>query len=442
MNSTPISYARLLLLGLGFMGISLLWGIYDAAVPIILQDGRPDFRDYAGVDGYGLSAPLMGSIMTLDNLAALLILPYVGAWSDRLRSPWGRRKPFIAVGAPLAAVGFVAIPFVMDRPLVFFMLAIMATLIAMDLFRTPVIALMPDITPSPQRSQANGVMNLMGGLGTVLGLAGGGLLFEVALSATFLFGALAMLIGCTLVLAFIREPNPDAVERNVVDHDGGPEPDTQELGILDSLRQVFTDRDRSAFYLLGAIFLWFLGFSALQINFSSFAGDRLGLDLGKAMLLLAFFPVSILLFAVPSGMIGVRLGRRRTILIGLVGFAVLLALGYFISTPAMARVILALAGIFWSLILVNSLPMVLDCAPPERLGAYTGLYYLAMQSSAVLSPILVGFAVSGFNNDYRIIFVYGAVTTMLAFVLMWGVRRGEAVIRATPDAARSIQGLE
>ena len=141
MNSTPISYARLLLLGLGFMGISLLWGIYDAAVPIILQDGRPDFRDYAGVDGYGLSAPLMGSIMTLDNLAALLILPYVGAWSDRLRSPWGRRKPFIAVGAPLAAMGFVAIPFVMDRPLVFFMLAIMATLIAMDLFRTPVIAL-------------------------------------------------------------------------------------------------------------------------------------------------------------------------------------------------------------------------------------------------------------------------------------------------------------
>ena len=145
------SYSRLLLLGFGFMGVTLLWGLYNAYIPIFLQSGRPDFSSTAGVAGFGLSATATGFVMTLDNIAALFILPFVGAWSDRIRTKIGRRKPFIAIGAPLAFIGFIGIPFALNISLPIFMLAIFITLFAMDLFRTPVISLMPDITPSPKR---------------------------------------------------------------------------------------------------------------------------------------------------------------------------------------------------------------------------------------------------------------------------------------------------
>ena len=413
------SYFKVLLLGLGFMGISLLWGIYNAYVPVFLQAGRPDYSSHAGVKGYGLGTALTGFIMTLDNMAALLILPYVGALSDRIRTRWGRRKPFIAVGAPLAALGFISIPFGLGSPLPLFMLTLMLTLVSMDVFRTPVIALMPDITPSPKRSQANGAIVLMGGLGGVLAFAVGGQLFKKSIAAPFLFGGLAMLLGCCLVLAFIREPPPAEVEPS--------EPGAEEPRLLDSLRQVLMDQDRSALRLLAAIFAWFLSFSALEVFFTSFAVNELRVNSGEATFLLTFLSVALLASAAPSGLIGARCGRKQTVLAGIVAFALVLMCGYFVETLGQVRIVLVLAGLAWSLILVNSLPMVMDCAPPQRVGAYTGMYYLASQSSSVLSPILTGQTIAAFHNNYRMMFLYGAAALVVAFALMWGVRRGEAV---------------
>jgi Na+/melibiose symporter-like transporter len=411
------SYTRLILLGCGFMGISLLWGIYNAYVPIFLQAGRTDFSASAGVQGFGLSTTLTGFIMTLDNLAALFILPYVGAWSDRLRTRWGRRKPFIAAGAPLALVSFIAIPNALGNPLGLFMAAIIIMLLSMDLFRTPVIALMPDITPSPQRSQANGIINLMGGVGGILAAVVGGLLFKISVAAPFYFGGVVMLMGCLIVLLFVREPAPDQVE-----------PGTAEPKLLDSLRTVIFDRDRSALRLLAAIFFWFLSFNALEVFFTSFAVNVLKVDSGQAATLLAFFALSIILFSVPSGFLGSRFGRKRTIQVGIILFAILLTCGYFLHSAMQTRILLGVAGIAWSLILVNSLPMVIDSAPEERVGAYTGLYYLASQSSAIAGPILAGKTIAVFGNDYRVAFIYGAVALGIAFAFMRGVRRGEAVI--------------
>ncbi len=411
------SYTRLILLGCGFMGISLLWGIYNAYVPIFLQAGRPDFSASAGVQGFGLSTTLTGFIMTLDNLAALFILPYVGAWSDRLRTRWGRRKPFIAAGAPLALVSFIAIPNALGNPLGLFMAAIIIMLFSMDLFRTPVIALMPDITPSPQRSQANGVINLMGGIGGILAAVVGGLMFKISVAAPFYFGGGLMFLGCLIVLLFVREPNPEQAA-----------PGTAEPKLLDSLRTVIFDRDRSALRLLAAIFFWFLSFNALEVFFTSFAVNVLNVDSGQAATLLAFFALSIILFSVPSGFLGSRFGRKRTIQVGIILFAILLSCGYFLHSALQTRILLGIAGIAWSLILVNSLPMVIDSAPPERVGAYTGLYYLASQSSAIAGPILAGKTIAVFGNDYRVAFIYGAVALGIAFAFMRGVRRGEALL--------------
>jgi len=410
------SYLRLVLLGFGFMGISLLWGIYNAYIPIFLQAGRPDFSASAGVTGFGLGTTLTGFIMTLDNLAALFILPYVGAWSDRLRTSWGRRKPFIVVGAPLAMMSFMAIPHALDGYLGVFMLTICLMLLSMDLFRTPVIALMPDLTPSPQRSQANGVINLMGGIGGILASVGGGALFKISVDAPFYFGGAIMLLGCLVVLIFIREPRPE--QREV---------EEQESKLMDSLRTVMFDRDRSALRLLAAIFFWFLSFNALEVFFTSFAVNVLHVNSGQATSLMAFFALSIILFSVPGGFIGARFGRKRTIQIGIVAFALLLACGYFVHSVLQTRILLVGAGVAWSLILVNSLPMVIDSAPANRSGAYTGLYYLASQSSAIAGPILAGKTIAIFNNDYRVAFIYGSIALGIAFAFMWNVRRGEAV---------------
>ncbi len=408
------SYGRLLLLGFGFMGTTILWGIYNAYVPIFLQAGREGFSTTAGVTGFGMSATATGFVMTLDNIAALFILPFIGAWSDRIRTKMGRRKPFIALGAPLAFIGFIGIPIMLNVSLIPFMIAIFITLFFMDVFRTPVISLMPDITPSPKRSQANGIINLMGGVGAVLAFVVGGILFKVSVGAPFYFGGIIMLIGAAVVLYFIKEPEV-------------PEPTQEAPGLLDSLKTVLVDKDRSALFLLLAIFFWFLGYGALEVFFTSFAVNRFGVDSGVATGLLAFFSLPIVLFSPLSGYLGAKFGRKLMIMVGIVGFAILLFWGFSIQTLSMIKVMLPLTGVTWSLILVNSLPMVVDMAPQDRLGTYTGLYYLSSQSSAIAGPIMAGQIIEIFNNNYGVGFIYGSITLVIALLLMIPVKRGEAL---------------
>ena len=145
------NYGKTFLLGFGFFGVSVIWGVYNAFVPLFLANK------------FGLAPALIGFFMTLDNIAALLIQPPVGAWSDRLRTPIGRRMPFILIGAPIGALAFGLIPLAAVLPL--FVACTSTLLLSMALWRTPVVALMPDITPSQYRSQANGIINFMGGRG-------------------------------------------------------------------------------------------------------------------------------------------------------------------------------------------------------------------------------------------------------------------------------------
>ena len=261
----------------------------------------------------------------------------------------------------------------------------------------------------------------MGGMGGVLALLVGGWLFRQSAAAPFLFGALGMLAASLVVLILVREP-------------AQPEVAEEAPGVLSSLRAVLRDRDRSALLLLGAIFCWFLGYSAIEVFFTSFAVNALRLNPGQATMLLAGFSLSILIGSVPAGFIGARFGRRRAILAGLLLFASLLAWGYTLNAVSLVRVMLVVAGLAWSLVVVNALPMVLDCAPPDRDGAYTGLYYLASQLAAVVGPVLAGQTLALAGNNYRILFVYAPLTVAVALVLMLGVRRGEVL-----GGSRSVQ---
>lgn len=405
------SFIKIWVLGFGLLGITLLWSVYNAFVPVFLQTGRPDFQAEGSAAGYGLSAGMTGFVMTLDNLAALLILPWVGAWSDRTHTRWGRRKPFILAGAPLAALGFAAVPFALGHPLPFFMAAVGVTLLAMDLIRTPITALMPDLTPPAQRSQANGIISLMSGIGGVLAFKIGGDLREVSPAAPFLFGAAGLLLCCGILVGFVREPQtPEA-------------PDEPEPGLLNSIRTLWAGHDSSALLLLGGVFFAFLEFFAVETFFTSYAVDFLKVASGKASGFLSYFALAVVLGAVPAGWAGGRYGRRRIILVGMGLLASVLAWGYTLTSTALVAPMLAAAGLCWALILVNLLPMVLDFAPAGREGAYTGLYLLAQQLAAVTAPILAGWVFEATGNDYRMLFMYGPATLLGAMGLVKCVRR-------------------
>jgi Na+/melibiose symporter-like transporter len=423
MSATRLNYGKTFLLGFGFFGISVIWGVYNAFVPIFLSDK------------FGLAPALIGFFMTLDNIAALFIQPPVGAWSDRLRTRWGRRIPFLMVGAPITALAFGLIPMAAVLPL--FVACTSTLLLSAALWRTPVVALMPDITPSKFRSQANGIINFMGGFGTIVALQTGGLLYKMSPSFPFWLGSVLVVIAALVVFLFIKEPREyEETER--------------QPGMLESLKEVFNDSDKSGLRILLAIFFWFLGFSAVETFFTLYAKNHLGLNEGDGATLLSVLPLFFVLFAIPSGFVAGKLGRKTTISIGLITITVMLILLYITPADALltaiaplplvgiplveggarmltlAGVLLILGGIGWAFININSLPMIVDLTNAARIGTFTGLYYLFSTFSAIIGPNVNGWAVQLTGGDYNIIMIISPVFMLIAFVMMLGVKRGEA----------------
>jgi maltose/moltooligosaccharide transporter len=418
-----LDYGKTFLLGFGFFGVSVIWGVYNAFVPIFLADK------------FGLAPAIIGFFMTLDNIAALFIQPPVGAWSDRLRTPIGRRIPFILVGAPITAIAFGLIPLAAVLPI--FVACTSTLLLSAALWRTPVVALMPDITPSHFRSQANGIINFMGGVGTIVALQTGGMLYKLSPSFPFWLGSGLVILAALIVSLFIKEPKEyEEMEK--------------QPGMLESLREVLNDEDKSGFRILSAIFFWFLGFSAVETFFTLYAKNHLGINEADGATLLSVLPLFFVLFAIPSGFIAGRIGRRTTISIGLITIATMLVLLYITPASALltgiaplplvgiplveggarmltlAGVLLILGGIGWAFININSLPMIVDLTSAARIGTFTGLYYLFSTFSAIVGPNVNGWAIQLTGDNYNIIMLIAPFFMMVALWLMLGVKRGEA----------------
>jgi len=424
---------RTLLIGFGFFGISILWTLYNAYVPIFLQAGNPNFNA-PGEVGFGLAPGLTGVIMTLDNIAAFFLLPAIGVWSDRIWTKLGRRMPFILVLAPISIAAFILIPFAVSAipadlsgqtgllgpQLVLFMITIGVFLTAMAAFRTPVIALMPDLTPSPLRSQANGIINLMGGVGTLLATLAGGLLYGVGRVVPFVFGGLVMAVAVSMLFFFVKEKKGDATESS-------GEEGANAVGALRAVKSVSPDARRSLALLLGAIFCWFVGYNAVETFLTSYGVSELGMSIGQASLLMGVASLAFLAFAVPSGYLAARLGRRRTIITGLTIFGTLLLFNFFLQDARLIWAVLGIGGAGWALVNINSLPMVIDTAPTDvDVGTYTGFYYIASQLAAVAGPTINGYIVEWGGGDYNLIFIVTPVFFLLAILCMLGVTRGEA----------------
>ncbi len=408
------SYGRIFLLGFGFFGVSVIWTVYNAFVPLFLANK------------FHLAPLWIGFFMTLDNIAAIFIQPPVGVWSDRLRTPIGRRMPFILIGAPVGALAFGVIPLAAVLPL--FVACTSTLLLSMAFWRTPVVALMPDITPSQYRSQANGIINLMGGIGTIIASLVGSTLYEINVTFPFWMGSILVLVAALLVFIFIKEPKEY-------------EESEKEPNMLESLRELMASDEKSGIRLLGAIFFWFLSYTGIEAFLTLYATKYIGIPEGDAGRLLGHIGLLFVIFAVPAGLLGSRVGRRTTISAGIILMA-LMIFGLFILPPdtlsilltklpvlgniRVVSLLLMVAGIAWALININSLPMVVDMTTAARIGTFTGLYYLFSTLSAIVGPNLNGLLVQLSGNRYNVIMLISPVFLVIALFLMLGVKRGEA----------------
>lgn len=399
---------KMLIIGLGFFSISLTWAIYNAFVPIFL-------------DRMIASSMVVGFVMTIDNIFGLIFQPFFGDLSDRTANGLGRRMPYLIIGVPLAALMFLLIP--LHKGLITLMITVIGMNFAMSIYRAPTVALMPDSTPPQLRSKANGIINFMGGFGSVLAFLIGGYLFNRNELLPFIFGAFLMVFSLILLVILFKEPKePYAGEDDVVED---VETEKARLFFRNGPIQPLYKKNPSLIFLLLGIFFWFTGFNGVETFFTLYAVNALGIKAGSAAILLSIFSFSFLLFAIPAGYIGTKFGRKKTILTGILVLVVSFLIMLLFPTLSTMRILLATGGIGWALININSYPTVVEMAPKGTTGRYTGYYYAFSFSASIVSPILFGF-ISDLMDSYDALFIYAITAFLLALLCMTMVKHGEA----------------
>lgn len=406
---------RTILVGLAFMTISSFWQLYDFAIPLMLKNDL------------NISDTVSGVVMSLDNVLALFMLPFFGALSDRTITKYGKRMPFIIVGTIATIAGLLLVPFAASqRNLGLFILALGIVLLFVASYRSPAVALMPDVTIKPLRSKGNAIINLMGALGGVVALLGMSFFKpeKVGYYPVFIFVGVFMALGLVIMLATIKE-NKWAKEMQERSIELGIEEEDEVLEVHELEPEV----KRSLSFILMSIALWFMGYNAVISAFSRYATHQIGLGESQASQILLVANIGAILSFIPVGMISSKIGRKKTILFGvtLLALVFLTATLYTAPTPLMYLNFL-LAGLAWASINVNSLPMVLEMAKSGDVGKYTGLYYTFSMSAQIITPILSGLLFDLFG--YIVLFPYAAFFVALAFFTMSQVRHGDTTTTA------------
>lgn len=413
-----LNYKQTLIIGLGFFTVSIVWGLYNIEMPLYLKD-------------LGLSGVSVGSVMTIDNFFALIFLPVFGTLSDRTNTRYGRRMPYLLIGIPLSALAFILIP-VMRGNLTTIMITVIAMNFFMSIYRAPTVALMPDFTPRPLRSKANGIINFMGGVGSVIAFLIGGFLFNVNEYLPFAVGSLILIFTIIAMYLLIREPKEIADDRP---------PEDEKKAAAGAKEE---GKGLSLIFLLLAIFFWFTGFNAVETFFSTYGQVVLGVSDSTASFMLAVFSAMFVLFSILSGMLATKIGRKKTILIGItVLFLTFLSINFIPKADIRPLyILLAVGGISWALININSYPMVVEMTSNKGIGKYTGYYYFFSMLAAIVSPILFGFIkdridYAGGRGD-EFLFVYSSISMVIAFFFMMLVKHGES----KPEAKSAFEGIE
>lgn len=575
-----LNYKRTLLVGFAFFLICAFWQAYDAIVPLMLTNK------------FGLSQGASGIIMSLDNILALFMLPLFGALSDKSRSRFGKRTPFILIGTICAIVCFVSLTFVdeaqlnkvktdkqalwnyantmtvenkendsvidasaetsivlrdyaarlfyntdydslttdkqaelvqkyadlgydsvytynketktyavydskADVPdglrskntyvalvssaenlfahnvtatspwtLVLFIVLLLMTLISMAVFRSPAVALMPDVTVKPLRSKANAIINLMGTAGGILVLLlgmvfGTGKVQNQMMPYTWYVAAVCgiMAVALAVFILTVREPawNAEMLETQAkLDEDNPEERDETVVEVADqenlnevadvpqskpASNKLSKDKLTSLILILASVALWFIGYNAITSKYSVYAVNELNKDYNTTLLIAQ---AAAVVAYIPVGMIASKLGRKRTILIGIALLTAAFFGAIFVtaSSPTWLLIVLfALAGIAWATINVNSFPMVVELAKGSTIGKYTGYYYTASMAAQIVTPILSGYLMQAFGT-MRILFPYGTIFVALSFVTMLFVKHGDSKPDKPKDKMEMLAGAD
>lgn len=422
---------RTVLVGFAFLSICAFWQMYDNLVPLILTNT------------FHLNEEISGAIMAADNILALFLLPLFGGLSDRCKSRLGKRRPYIMVGTILAILFMMLLPVISDsyyaapakNKLLAFIVALGLLLVAMGIYRSPAVALMPDVTPKPLRSKANAIINLMGAVGGVLYLIITTFLYTTAgetyISYLPLFAIVGgiMLLALLVLLFFVNEPK--LAERQLQyerEH-----PDHSQIDAVQNGDKLPKDVKISLGFLLVSIALWYIGYNGVTTWFTVYAQSTWNMSLGTANLCLTVATVGAIVSYIPVGMIASKVGRRKTILFGtiLLAGSFFLAFVYTLISNAFSPVLyvlFVLVGIAWAAINVNSLPMVVEMCKGSDVGKFTGLYYTFSMSAQIVTPVFAGFLLR--NIDYKVLFPYAAIFTAASCVTMLFVKHGDNKIEA------------
>lgn len=441
-KTLKLNVPRIIMVGLAFFTITMFWEIYDNLMPLFLKD-------------FNFGQTLTGVIMALDNILALLLLPFMGLWSDKfptkLRSKIGRRIPFIICGSVLAAVCFILVNFAHnERNLALMLVSTVFVLLFMCLYRTPAVALMPDVTPKPLRSQANTIINIMGAVGTMITL-GITLIPGVLIKETIGEGAdkvtnlignnwiIVAIISSLMVLSAIimvfkvkenklLEDKKQQLEAVGMDEDEEEKPSSKM-----STRKVIAGLDKnqikSLLFILVSVFLWYMAYNGVKTHFSRFAMEELNMPNFTLPLLIGNIAAFAMFY--PASKIGQKIGRKKTVMIGVVlliaGFA-LASLLLFVASPAVTAFamypVFLLVGGGWATINVHSYVMSVEMATKDTTGVFTGLYYTFAMSAQIVTPILAGLIIEFIN--YKLLMVYALVFSVLALITMSFVKHGNA----------------
>lgn len=472
-----LNYGKTLLIGFAFMASSIAWGVYDPYIttllnkilgesamiagwsaklvekfPILLEFMQAQGEDVgSAATGFTLVPLFIGIIMTFDNIFGVVFQPTFGKISDRCHTRIGKRKPFILIGAPLAAVIFAIIPRVAlheNGRISAMMFCIILFVFVMSFWRAPCVALMPDLTPPALRSEGNSVINLVGGVGSLLALQaativcaiGGwdkGTQEEEYIPYVFLFASIVMII-CTLVVTFfVKEPDSrlkvqmqanmenDAKAKRQAEKEAAK----KEKERLKAIKLSKGERV-SLICMLAGLFFLFCGANAIQTFFALFAAEILGKSSGEATSMLTIFAVSTAIGAIPAGLLGRKFGRKKTIVAGLLMFITAFVVYLVVDATTgnaltLVYVALVVGGFANMLITVNTLPLVLEIGGLDKVGTFTGYYYTATFSAQIATPIVYGI-VRMLTGTYGSLFYYCPICFILSLICILFVKHGES----------------
>lgn len=408
-----LNYARTFYIGFAFFAILLIWQLYNHYSPLYLDALLKDKLTNEDHRWY-----IIGIIMAMDNLFALFMLPLFGYLSDKTRTKYGKRIPYIVIGMILSILVFplISVAYLLSS-LWGVILAMGAVLIIMNIYRSPAVALMPDVTPKPLRSKANGIINLVGYLGAILG-GGISMIFKftdqnINYIVPSLIGSALMFIALVILIFKINENK--ILEETALDMQIGEELSETTEKIEESKPLSKADK-RNLIILLVATFLWFASFNAVETFLSVYSKNVFGDSsvAGTAVIILTFS--SIIIF-IPAGILSTKIGRKNTVIIGLLTIILAVVILIFQTKfNIIAIIAFALAGIGWASINVNSYPMLVEMTHQANIGRYTGLYYTSSMAAQSLTPIVAG-AVMTFFSGPEPLFKYSTIVMVLALLV-------------------------